>query len=477
MEHSKAHRYFNKFTGWAQREGMVAVEETAAMEEFFISPSRIPEDGRDLIGALFKDWFLLERRLTRCGLTPLELFIKTNHRRFDKNETAAYQGFKEESRFGIFKLSARKAGEWLDLTPVPRGDTCRVIDAKGSEDGREGMFLIARLFRFQDHWALSGFVARLPDGAGYHLERLIQSRGDELKDEPIHHRFVLGLFMPPVEWEKEGLYRVRARLASLLERWRVTDVTVGQIEDDILAAHKEAAKEHPLLKVVIGKAPSRDAAKEATALLQALWNLTLAAGTPKPGAHERSLLGDLHRFVMGNIPLEEAAKAAFQPRARELVREWLAAPQEELNGKSPREVILAERKSLGNDQLEVGYDIQVTAFPTGEDEDRGANMVNRAIDHLKVGQAQTALELFQKAYPLVKDDEEIFRVLGNMATAYAMIGNRQEALAMLKASLKANPDYEPARDNLGLLESMSPAEFKRRHKAGFFTKMNIVKEP
>lgn len=56
---------------WSKHEGMIAVEEPEAMDEFFISPSRIPEDGRELVGALFTDWFLLERKLTRCGLTPL----------------------------------------------------------------------------------------------------------------------------------------------------------------------------------------------------------------------------------------------------------------------------------------------------------------------------------------------------------------------------------------------------------------------
>ncbi|HVA65371.1 MAG TPA: tetratricopeptide repeat protein [Elusimicrobiota bacterium] len=476
MTQSKAHKYFNKFTGWAQREGMVAVEEPEAMEEFFISPSRIPKDGRDLIGALFKDWFLLERRLTRCGLTPLDLFIKTNQRRFDKTEAAAYQGFKEDSRFGIFKLTARKAGEWLDLTPIPRGETCRVLDAKGSEDGREGQFLIARLFRFQDHWALSSFVARLPDEAGYHMERLMQSRGEALKDEPISHRFVLGLFVPPVEWEKEGLHRVRARLASLLQRWRVADITVAQIEEDILAAHKKAAKEHPLSKVVLGKAPSAEAAKEVAPLLQAMWNLTLAEDTPKPGPKERSLLADLQRFVMGRLTNEEMESGDFTSKAREITREWLAAPQKELGGKSPRQAILEERRALGNPQQEVGYEIQVTPMAAGEAESQAMGLVNQATDHLKAGQTQTALDLLQKVYPMVKDHPEAYRVLGNMATAYVMSGNREEALAMLKAALKLNPDYEVARNNLGLLESMSPEEFERKHRSGFFRKMNIIKD-
>ncbi|OIO10434.1 MAG: hypothetical protein AUJ52_04090 [Elusimicrobia bacterium CG1_02_63_36] len=476
MPLSGAHKYFNKFTAWSRHEGMISVEEPEALDEFFVSPGRIPEDGRELIGALFKDWFLLERRLTRCGLTPLDLFIKTHQRRFRKTEAAAYREMRESSRFGIFKLTARKAGEWLDLTPIPRGEACRVIDVKASEDGREGQFLIARLFRFQDSWALSSFVVRLPDVADYHLERLMQSRGDKLEDEPIRHRFVLGLFMPPVDWESEGLHRVRARLASVLQRWRVADISVAQIEDDILAAHKIAATEHPLSQVILDKAPSVEAAKEAAPLLQAMWNLTLPGETPRPGPKERSLLGDLQRFVMSRLTDEETASDALRPTARELTREWLAAPQKELDGKSPGEVIREERRARGNPHMEIGYDIQVTPMACGEEEERGSIMVNQGIDLLQAGQAEAALDLFLKAYPLVKDDPEAFRVMGNMATAYTMLGNREEALAMLRTALKANPDYEVARNNLGLLESLSPDEFKRRHRSGFFTKMIIIKE-
>jgi len=475
MSQSKAHKYFNKFTGWAQREGMVTVEEPAAMDEFFVNPSNIPKDGQDLIGGLFKDWFLLQRKLTRCGLTPLDLFIKTNQQRFDELETAAYQGFKEDSRFGIFKLTARKAGEWLEMTPVPRGETCRVIDAKGSEDGREGQFLITRLFRFQDHWVMSGFVARLPDSAGYHLERLMQSRGDELKDEIISHRLILGLFMPPVEWEKEGLPRVRARLASILQRWHVAYITVALIESDILAAHKKRATEYPLLKLILGEAPSVEAAKEVSPLLQAMWNLTLPANPHQPGIKERTLLADLQRFVMSRLSDEEMASDAFKLRAREMTREWLAAPQKELDGKSPTEAIREERRAHGNPHMEIGYEIQVQALDFSvEDSQRGATMANQAIDLLKAGQAQAALDLLQKAYPLLKNEPDAFRVLGNMASAYTMTGNREEALAMLKAALKANPDYESARNNLGLLESLSPEEFDRKHRSGFF-KMSMKK--
>ncbi len=476
MAQSKAHKYFNKFNGWAKHESAVTAEETEAFEEFFVNPSRIPQERFGQVDALFRDWFLLERKLTRSGLTPLDLFMKTNQRRFDKNEAAIYQAFRENRRFGIFKIAAVEAGHWLELTPVPRGDTCRVIDEKASEGAEGGEFLIARLLPFQDHWALSTFVARMPPEGDYELERLLQKRSDTLKDEPISHRVILGMFMPKVDWEREGLPRVRARFASLLQRWGVADITVAQIEKDILASHQKAAKEHPLFRVVIGKAPSTEAVNEVMPLLQAMWNLTLDADGPAAGPKERALLADLQRIVMERLPVEEMANEdVFRPRAREITREWLAAPQKELGGRSPVEAIREERRILGNPQQEVGYEVQA-ALLEPQREFEAADLVNQAIDRIQGGHAQAALDLLQKAYPLIKDHKEAFRVLGNIATAYVMMGNRKQALVTLRAALKANPDYKVARDNLGLLESLSPEEFERKHRSGFFKKMNVIRE-
>lgn len=57
-----------------------------------------------------------------------------------------------------------------------------------------------------------------------------------------------------------------------------------------------------------------------------------------------------------------------------------------------------------------------------------------------------------------------------------MLGDREQALETLRLALKANPDYQVARGNLGLLESMSPKEFERKHRQGFFGKMERVED-
>lgn len=113
MTQSKAHKYFNKFLGWSRHEGMVAVEEPEAREEFFVNPSLIPEQSRALVGGLFVDWFLLERKLTRCGLTPLGLFIKTNQQRFDEKEAAAYERWRKTAVSAFINSPrVRRASGW-----------------------------------------------------------------------------------------------------------------------------------------------------------------------------------------------------------------------------------------------------------------------------------------------------------------------------------------------------------------------------
>ena len=103
-------------------------------------------------------------------------------------------------------------------------------------------------------------------------------------------------------------------------------------------------------------------------------------------------------------------------------------------------------------------------------------MVHQGFELLKKKKPAEALEQMQKGYPLIKNHPDNFRALGNMATAYVMLGRRAEAMEMLRAALRANPDYSVARNNLHLLENLTPEEYDRKHKAGFFQKMKIIKE-
>ncbi|MEK7158146.1 MAG: tetratricopeptide repeat protein, partial [Patescibacteria group bacterium] len=386
-----------------------------------------------------------------------------------------YERFAKEKRFGIFRVEGVAAGESMELKIMPAGPSYHVVEELGSTQAEPGAYVIGSIVPFEDHWLLFTLAGAYPKGNSYPLERGFAASGKNLKAGELRQRDLLELFMPKINWQEEGLPRVRARLSMLLQRWSVSDVTAAQVEKDIMAAHEKKGYTHSLQQVVLSKAPSVDEAKEAAEVLTALWNLTLPKVAMSPGPREtmvaRDMLSTVGREMAGKSFKDQGEGIKW---SRERMDALLDLPQKELEGKTPREIILEERRALGNPRQDVGY-IAVPSEAILQD-DEGARLANKAQICLARGDAREALELLQKSYQLMKGDPEAFRILGNMATAHVVLGNREEALEMLRGALKANPDYKVARDNLHLLESMGPEEFMRKHKAGFFKKMNVVRK-
>ena len=479
MPKSKGHKFWNKFTAWASHEGQIRVEMLEALEEFVVSPGRVPADAREPVQLLFEGWFLMERALTRARMTPIELFIRTHARPLKPTELAVYRRFAAENHFGFFKVEDSCPGESMELRLMPGGEVFHVVEVEGSKGAGKGSYLITRILPFEDHWAMPSLVGAYPSGETYPLDRSFGETGGQLKPGELRPRHVLPLFMPKVDWMREGVPRVKARLAMLLQRWGVSDIKASAVEKDIAAAHARRDLSHPLLKEILQRAPSAGEAAEAVEVLTAWWNLTIPKEEQQfpRGPKEMMLLKDLERVVGQEITekvLEDLEQATKRVRAK--TQAWLHAPQVELGGKTPLQVIGEERKALGNPREELDISFIPNRLDLGEQVGEGARLANRGTDYLIKKDAARALESFEKAYASMKDDPAVFRVLGKMATAYVMLGKREPALEMLRAALKANPDYEVARNNLQLLESMTSEEFTRKHRSGFFEKANVVSE-
>ncbi len=485
MSKSKAHKYWNKFRGWARHFGAVRAEESPALEEFFINPDRIPAESPQLVTGIFSDWFLMDRKLTHCRLTPLELFIQTHERerKLKEPDLSVYRTFQRTNRFGIFRVEDVSPGEWMDLKAMPDGKTARVIEATGSQDVERGSYFIARIVAFEDHWAMSGVAAGLPDESRYLMDRAFSREGKKLSSGSLTPRDVLMFFMPKANWEQEGIERVRAKLASILQKSGI-DIKVARIEENIREAHAKKATEAPLVAEVQRLLPHNSDLEEAGKLLAALWNLTIPECDPSidprtlhKGPVEKMLLHDMQRmvedrFLQKDLPDPESVR----PAVRAAVKEWLEAPQKELDGKTPRQAILEERKALGNPQEQVGFNVSINAHSLTEKERAAYKFLEEGKSALLEGDAARALRSYQEAYTRLRGHPEGHRLLGNLATAHAMMGDREKALEMLRASLKAEPDYQVARDNLYLLESMTPEEFASKHRQGFFGKMEFVED-
>ena len=477
--------YWNRFRRWAQIFGALKIEEQEALDEFFISPAGVPRDNLPLAYGFFSDWFLMDRKLTRRGVTPLELFIQVleQEKKGAKQDLAVYRKFMATNRFGLFRVEEASPGEWINLKAFPDGGSLRVFEQTGSRQAEKGSYLVGRLVVFEDHWAMSNAGFPLPREGSYSLDRLFSGSAAEELGPGLRPRDAVRLLMPKTDWENEDLGRVRARLASILQKSGV-DVPVSRIEESIREAHAKKAKRPPFAEDMLRGLSAKPDFKEAADLVSTLWNRTLAECDPaldprvlNKGPLERMLLGDMNRMIQERFLCEGSARSNPGPAAvQAAVAQWLDLPQKELDGKTPRQAILEERKTLGNPQERIGYDVSIDSVGPSANEIEADHMLAAGEKALRNGRAEEALRCYEGAYQRLKGHPEIFRILGNLATAHAMLGHRKQSLEMLRAALKLNPDYRTARDNLHLMESMSPQEFEKRRLAGFFGNMKFVKD-
>ncbi len=474
MPRSKGQKQLSRFQRWIFNDGMIKLELEDAMDEFLRHPRNLQGARLDGVKALLHDWFLLTRTMTRAKATPLEYFLRLNPLRLKKSELAVYRRFLTERRFGLFRVEAAEPGTSLILKSRPEGREYRVLEETASAQARPGDYLIGGVVAFEDHWLLFSAAATFPADDSGRLERSLEEIGRKDPGEGLTHRQALDLFLTKTDWQTEGIDRVRARLAMLLQRWGAEDLTVESVEAGMRATIARGGIVNPLDKRVLERADSVQGAKEALELLTALWNLSLPARPPAAGPVERGILDRLR----DEIGAEATAKFGLAPEefrrwSRERVRAWLDLPQSELGGKTAREAISEERRSLGNPIQEVDFSFLP---PTNlSQEEDGIKSAQEGAILLADGKTEEGMAALERACRLLRGHPQEKRALGQMALAAVRLGRREEAIGILRASLKLDPDYETARNNLRLLESMSEEEFQFRHEDGFFDKIAEVR--
>ena len=240
----------------------------------------------------------------------------------------------------------------------------------------------------------------------------------------------------------------------------MSDTTFVEMIDDF----KKSDGPSDVIERVIKKAVfhSGEDCRYLLKLLHALWNKmpheSMGGLSPEErlksfvrGTQERALLGEmagfLHKMVKPDRYRDMKKLDAAIAKAQE---KWLDTKTPELDGKSPREIILEERRRLGNESTDIL--IRVSARPfhiTTRMEKKAKELYEAALGLTGQGRYKEALDKYRR-YIEICDQDHI--VWGNMGVANIMLGNKKEALRCLYRALALKPDYEIAKNNLRLLE-------------------------
>ena len=191
-----------------------------------------------------------------------------------------------------------------------------------------------------------------------------------------------------------------------------------------------------LLKAVFGQKESKQEISES--------NLEEIDPKQKPGSVEQMLVREM-MFEAQSLPInkqrsEKTANRVFS----EFAQNWLKTPQPQLEGRTPTDVILTERKGLGNPNKKLTYKFNITKIKRGNDSSymEAVNLMQNKHRYLD------ALKLFASIEEPFENLEESFRFLCNVGVCLIYLGQMELGKKYFLKSLEMSPEYQTSQNNL-----------------------------
>ena len=127
-----------------------------------------------------------------------------------------------------------------------------------------------------------------------------------------------------------------------------------------------------------------------------LWNSLISEGNPsaRKGPIETAIIHAGISYVQSKVnpdKYKDIKKA--EAKAKEVNDQWLNTPKEELGNRTPVEVILEERRELGNPQKEVGFEVSLTTLEINpEIEKKAEELFYQGIEYVRQHKPMEAIK-------------------------------------------------------------------------------------
>jgi len=163
------------------------------------------------------------------------------------------------------------------------------------------------------------------------------------------------------------------------------------------------------------------------------------------GPKEEVLTNEFFTLVKNHVnPKKYTSIEKAQTAADHYREEWLDTPHQMLNGKTPRQEILLERKQLNNPSTTIDLDTKIVRIKD-YDENLAEKLFLEGVDAFNAGSINEAAGCFDqvtKMYP------ENYKAWANLGVSCAYCGSKNKAMRFFKKALSINPEYTFAQERL-----------------------------
>ncbi len=405
------------------------------------------------IGRLFFDWFIFDHQLEKYHKRLFDVFLDEERGKISRELYEIYSRIGQD-RFGIYKVKAVKIGKEFVCEDVISLEEYHIFDTRGSRAAGKGDYIIGRLLPFDNYFIMASDGLFFPKQE-YDIIGLFLKNSSESHDRQDAFEMYKALFPERVPEQLS----VEKKFILLCKEGGLSDDDAEDIFLEMRMAIKDKKHLADIMQSVLSgmTLPEWVSVEEFGEAFNDVWNQfvgELHQGMEK-GPLEKTLVSACtdameKTFLYPMKIMSAKEQEEFVEKIQRWSDEWFVAPLEELNGKTPREVIMEERKAMGNPQEEFGYDFQINRIYT-DDKQKVEKLFDDAARCMKEGQYQKALEFYQH-YSKLWDDNHV--VWHNMGVCYVFLLQKRKAEKCFEKALMFYPDYDLAHEKWEQLKSM-----------------------
>lgn len=381
------------------------------------------------------------------GITPLQYFIENAP--LTKETVEEYLHWLKHSEFTFFEVLSVQRGYSVNLRDLLSSREFLVFEHLGTLKLNEGMIIAARILPFKEDWVFSGgMLIPLPEQFNY----LFYRTNALIKQEPISQTEAYKLIYGKKETNTEKFtYSQGKQKLSQEFKQRSIDLDVEII--DRIIQKKEKADLNKIYMTISKGCQSLADSEYLIGLFHQVYQShpKFEEEKVKPGPKEQMLIQQL-MFEAQQQYFKALAPKEAKTALNEFTKKWFKTPQKELESKTPEEIILQERKELGNPNNRLTYDFSVTKLPlssTNQPNDEKEDPYNWALYQMNQKQDYyKALKLFSSFAERISEEADIFRYLCNVGVCLIQLGEMELGKKFFEKSLRISPDYQVAKNNL-----------------------------
>lgn len=404
------------------------------------------------------DWFIFDCKSEVLSKNLLSYFLNTDI--LDEKTKTIYRSFLNNV-YSIFEVKALRIGKEMIIHDLIHDREYNVKDTSLTKHVEKGQCVILRLLPIHGYYILTGIGHALPIETRRVTKLLLQNRRKSQKNLRLSPLEICEMFFAQ---EKRERLPVRERLILFCQELGLKEAYIEKMVNTLKEHARDKGEYGDIFKDLFNKIIPYPNFKpdEVTGAFIDLWNSFISEEEVafKPGPTEEALVHACIGYARSKVnpdKYKDVKKA--ETRATKLSNDWLNTAREELDGKTPKEVILEERKRDGNPRKEVAFTVSLTKLEPGADVKRQAEeLFYKGFECIKQNEPIEAIKAY-RAYCALNSKNCV--VWQNMGVAYMLLLEKNKAQECFEKALEINPDYKMPKNNLKLLKNANKKDLER----------------